>query len=396
VTSARRRVLVIGARDSSFAGSGDRDFAVDLVQSPDRLTPFQEHQADRVAVVGDLADTGEVTKAAARLHGGCPFIGVAAFHEHLLGTAAGVARALGLRGTCGRAVANARDKGLTRLLAEGSGVANPRYAVPAGRADWPSAARRVGWPAIVKPLTGAGSEGVRLVRTPAELGAVNGGRHEWILEEYLPGPEFSVETFTGRNGTTVRAITEKVIDPETFVEVGHQTPARVSPAVAGRIEAGVRAMMANLGLNVGPGHTEIKVVDGQPYLIETHVRYGGDRIWQMTGLTTGFYPQAEMLADLAGADLAPAAPAAPAAAIRFLTCPPGVVTSVDGVAAASGRAGVIEVSVDVAPGDRVAPLRSSDDRAGYILAVGESTAAAQAAADLAHGDLRITTAGGGP
>jgi biotin carboxylase len=396
VTSPRGRVLVIGARDSSFAGSHDRDFPVDLVQSADRLTAFQEDQADRVVVVGDLADTEEVTKAGARLHGACPFIGVAAFHEHLLGTAAAVARALGVRGTCGRAVANARDKAVTRRLAEGSGVRNPRHAVPAGPAGWPAAARQVGWPAIVKPLTGAGSEGVRLVRTLTELDEVNGGQDGWILEEYLPGPEFSVETFTGRNGTVVRAITEKVIDSESFVEVGHQTPARISAAVAERIDAGVRSMMANLGLNVGPGHTEIKVVDGKPYLIETHVRYGGDRIWQMTGLSTGFYPQAEMLADLAGADLVPAAPVATAAAIRFLTCPPGVVTRIDGVAAAAGRAGVIDVSVDVAPGDRVAPLRSSDDRPGYVLAVGESTVAACAAADLAHADVRITTTGGGP
>jgi biotin carboxylase len=392
------RILVIGARDSSFAGSENRGFAIDLLQSPERLTRFQEEQADRVVVV-DLDDTAEVAAAAVKLHDDRPVVGVVAFHEHLLDIAVAVAEVLEVRGTCGRAVANVRDKGITRGLAEGSGIINPRHVVPGSRRDWPAAVAKVGWPAIVKPLTGAGSEGVRLARTLVELEAAAddrcGGNKRWIIEEYLEGPELSVETFTGRNGTVVRAITETVTDPETFVEVGHQTPARVSPELAERIETGVRRMMANVGLNVGPGHTEIKVVDGNPHLIETHVRYGGGRIWQMTGLTTGFYPQAEMLADLAGDDLSPAAPAGPAAAIRFLTCPPGIVTQIDGRSRAENTAGVIEVNIGVRRGDRVHPLRSSDDRVGYVMTIGDSMAAAEAAADRAHGEIRVTTAAAG-
>jgi biotin carboxylase len=111
----------------------------------------------------------------------------------------------------------------------------------------------------------------------------------------------------------------------------------------------------------------------------------------MTGLTTGFYPQAEMLADLAGDDLSPAAPAGPAAAIRFLTCPPGIVTQIDGRSRAESTAGVIEVNIGVRRGDRVHPLRSSDDRVGYVMTIGDSTAAAEAAADRAHGEIRVAT-----
>ena len=44
----------------------------------------------------------------------------------------------------------------------------------------------------------------------------------------------------------------------------------------------------SLGIYMGATHTEFKIFRDEVYIIETHTRYGGDRIWELLLLTKEF------------------------------------------------------------------------------------------------------------
>ncbi|MFC8720662.1 ATP-grasp domain-containing protein [Kitasatospora sp. NPDC057198] len=71
---------------------------------------------------------------------------------------------------------------------------------PAGGADFPG-----GFPAIAKPRTGSGSRGVRVVEGPAALARLPRD-HSYLLQELLPGTEYSVDVLTDGTGRVVAAV----------------------------------------------------------------------------------------------------------------------------------------------------------------------------------------------
>jgi predicted ATP-grasp superfamily ATP-dependent carboligase len=91
----------------------------------------------------------------------------------------------------------AADKQATAELLTQRGVPTPPGAVIApGRGGIPS---RITFPAVLKPVDGCGSEGVRLIRDPAELFEVAIDR-PMRLEEFVPGVAASVAVLAGSAG----------------------------------------------------------------------------------------------------------------------------------------------------------------------------------------------------
>jgi carbamoyl-phosphate synthase large subunit len=70
-----------------------------------------------------------------------------------------------------------------------------------------SAADPASWayPVIVKPRTGSGSRDISLVETAAEL-AVMTSSEELIVQEYLPGQEYSIDVLADRRGHVIAAV----------------------------------------------------------------------------------------------------------------------------------------------------------------------------------------------
>jgi biotin carboxylase len=77
------------------------------------------------------------------------------------------------------------------------------------------------------------------------------------------------------------------------------------------------------------------------------------------------------------------------AVTRFLIAPPGVLEAVEVPAALPG---VERIRIYREPGFEFAPLRRGSDRAGAVLAVGDSRAQALAHADAAADRIRFRTA----
>jgi biotin carboxylase len=387
------RVLLVGARDSSVEYLDDDTIVLDLLQSPERLTERQRARADRVVLV-DLADMGAARMAAAQLYAAGPFDGVTAFHEHYLELAARIAGDLLVAGNPLRAVRATRDKATTRAAVGDCGLRNPEYAVARTPGELAEALVRIGYPSVLKPLDGAGSAGVRVLHGPADLdGTVPPAEAAPVLlESYVDGRELSVETLSVAGVHEVVMITEKLVTRGRYrVELGHQAPARLSPYRNAELARATCGLLDRVGHRTGPAHTEIRLNERGAYLIETHTRYGGDRIWEMAGLITGRYPQPATVTALVDRPAPRRAPVAKAAAIRFVTARPGAVVEVTGLADARSVPGVYRVEVDAAPGRMVGTLASSDDRLGHVLALGDTVGEAVAAARRALCRVRVRT-----
>ena len=61
------------------------------------------------------------------------------------------------------------------------------------------------YPVVVKPRSGSGSRGVSLPQTPAELAAI-GARPGYLVQDYLPGAEYSVDVLADRRGRVTAAV----------------------------------------------------------------------------------------------------------------------------------------------------------------------------------------------
>ncbi|HEX4788688.1 MAG TPA: ATP-grasp domain-containing protein [Actinospica sp.] len=350
-----------------------RALGVGTVFVHDSAAPPPEVEADLVLSV-PLDAPGALHAALAPLHAEEPFDRVFSLTESGLLPAAEAMERLGLRGgNSAHTVRLLRDKTAMRELLNVRGLSPVAVSTPGGPADLARFCRDVAGPVILKPSGGAGSHAVVRVESADDAPAAwerftRAAGTEPIAEEYLDGPEVSVEGFSHQGTHTIIAVTDKLTQAH-FVEVGHTMPSTLPAAARSAVVELVRDFLSLINLVEGPSHTEVKLTAGGPRIIESHNRIGGDKIRELIRLAYGI----ELVALTAGAPLGllepPRTDPEPVggAAIRFLTPPPGVVKRIE---LPAERPEGTKVSLDVHVGDEVVPVRRSQDRAGYVLAGG--------------------------
>ncbi|MEU2995572.1 ATP-grasp domain-containing protein [Streptomyces griseoincarnatus] len=371
-----------------------RALGIDTVFVHDAAQP-PPPEAD-TALAAPLADTGALHAALAPLHAERPFARVLSLTERGLLPTAAVAERLGLPGNSLHTVGLLQDKRRMRELLNARGIGPVATTTARDPADLAAFCRATGGPVILKPAAGTSSQAVFKVAGPQDAEDVWGafeaaGGLRPIAEEYLDGPEISVESFSYDGKHTVLAVTDKLVGT-AFVETGHTQPSALPPPVLAETAALVQAFLDAVGLTEGPAHTEVKITRKGPRILESHNRIGGDKIRELLRRAYGL----DVVALTAGCPLGllrpPADPPAArrGAAIRFLTPLPGTVRTIalpdtDGTTA--------EIRLDVEVGDRIRPVRSSQDRAGYVIADGTDAADAARVCEALADRVRIETSG---
>ncbi|MFE1197248.1 ATP-grasp domain-containing protein [Streptomyces olivaceoviridis] len=278
-------------------------------------------------VVPDPADQAALSTVGRALAERYDLTGVFTWTEWYLVSVARLARQLGLPTNAPEVMQACRNKATSRALFARHGVPSAASVSVRTVAEAEAAAGRIGYPAVLKPAAHAASIGVIRADTPEQLTAAyefadkaaGQGRESTsvLVEEYLDGPEVSVECVTYRGETTVVAVTRKTVsDPPYFEELAHSVDAGdpLLHVVAPAARAAVRA----LGITAGVSHVEMRLVDGRPRLVEVNGRIAGDMIGHLVQLATGIdLPRAA--ADIA-CDRAPdlTATRSSAAAIRLI------------------------------------------------------------------------------
>lgn len=333
------------------------------------------------------------------IHRDSPFTAVLSLTEQGLLPAARIAEALGVPGMPSEVVERTRDKFAMRAWLRDKGFSTVAGAVVRDAAGVRDFAAEHGYPVIVKPRHGQGSENVSCFRRPEEVALPAENLDEYIAEPFLTGPEFSVEAFSCGGEHHVVAITGKFTHDEDpanpFVEVGHVVPAPLDPEAAAAIRRYVADFLDVMGITEGVSHTELRLTPSGPEVIETHTRVGGDSIATLVRQATGH----DLLDLTVQWALHRAGPRQPkdtvpgAAAIRFFTPPPGTVTAITGVQRWQGLPGVLKLHLPLKAGDRIPAIRNSRTRVGYVLATASTAAQAVELCREVVAGVRIDTVG---
>ncbi|MGW4441964.1 ATP-grasp domain-containing protein [Streptomyces sp. NPDC004682] len=295
--STRPLLLVVSPGDQTLRGYCLEQVAAayDIVLLTGTNPTWEKPYIVDHAVV-DLHDTTELLAVGRTLAARHEFAGIVTWDEwHLVATAR-LGRALGLAANSVEATRACRNKAVARALFARHGVPSAASVRARTVREAEEAASSLGYPAVVKPAGVAGSIGVIRVDRPQELpaafefascGASRSREDTGVLvEEYLDGPEVSVECVTHRGVTTAVAVTRKHLGPAPyFDETGHTVDA-ADPLLAQVAPAATAAVKA-LGITDGVQHVEMRLVGGQPRLIEVNARLGGDMIGHLVCLATG-------------------------------------------------------------------------------------------------------------
>lgn len=153
----------------------------------------------------------------------------------------------------------------------------------------------VSFPIIIKPIDSSGSRGVYYCKTMEELIGVYSKCIEYskfdkvLIEEYLEGPEISIEALIQDNNLCIIQITDKTVAPFPYtVEMGHLQPSRFQSAYGSEIYQVLNTVVKALNLNNCALHPEMKITKNGIKIVEIGPRLGGDFITShLTPLSTG-------------------------------------------------------------------------------------------------------------
>lgn len=369
-----------------------------ICDRPDRFG-FVKETGARI-VQADLSNEDSAVVAAIHEAKRMPIVGVLSSSDYYQIAVARVAKSLGLPGPDPDAMRICRDKAMQRERLRNAGVAQPRSFEVCDPKQACKLAYAIGGPVIIKPVDGTGSVGVQLVQDPklatkAVSRLLSRGFNERglaitprvLIEEFLAGPEFSIELFHGR----VIGVTQKFVGAiPHFVEIGHTFPAPLEDPARRALEQVALDAVRALGLNFGGVHVEAKLIDkNDGAIIEVNPRLAGGYIPTLVELTG---------TDLIGATIAAATGSTPpsqtfkagGAAIRFLTPPrEGVLLQAKGLETARRIPGVVDVAVDVSPGREITQYGDFRDRIGRVIAEGRTPLEAAEIADMALARIRL-------
>lgn len=251
----------------------------------------------------DFEDASSVHALLTDLRRSRPIVGVVASEAYHVPDAARCAEFLKLTHTISACAAmNGEDKLRARRCLQLAGVRAPRFAGVNSIQAAVRAAIDLSWPVIVKPCNDSNSRLVRLCRRREDLETaatsiqcaefnLAGQRlsSEILVEEYIDGPEFSVELFIYEGAITIMAVCEKTLGPTPyFVEVGYAVPATISASLRKELclvaESALRALTAD---NV-VAHIELRIRDNQAYVIEVNLRVAGGKVPCLVHTATGW------------------------------------------------------------------------------------------------------------
>jgi len=297
-----------------------------------------------------------------------------------------VADELGKAVNTPRSVALLNDKLAMRALLRDKGISSVRFATAEHWQDVAALLADFTLPVVVKPTTLSGSRGTFLLTDPADLpawGDVLASYHydgPLLIEEYLRGQEFSVETLTVRGEHHVIGVTRKLLGPlPHFVELGHLFPEPYT-AQTRQVAALAVELLDLVGYQCGPAHTEVILTTDGPRIVESQARLGGDKIPEIIQLAKGFDMKRGMFAALAGR--APRLdPAESVGHIAYLSLPNGILRSVSGLDKVRGLDFVDTLSFPFSVGDVIPETVNSKTRHGFVILTGGDAAQARARAD---------------
>jgi biotin carboxylase len=412
--SAPRMLLLVPARTyraADFLAAAGR-LGLDLVVGSDGALPLGGRPVVPV-------DPGDVGRSADRIMAGTgPVDAVVAADTPMLILAAVVAARMGLPHNPVAAVIAATDKAVQRRRWAVAGVAQPVFrvvpaaqrldgTVAAGETVLRRAAAEVGCPCVVKACSLSASQGILRADDPTAAVAAarrirqildaadRPGDGPLLVEEYVPGPELSIDGLLAAGALTITAVFDKPWTPDgpTFEETLLITPSRLAaPVLAAAISTAGQAARA-LGLTDGPIHAELRIDERggrtRPVMLELAARCIGGLCSRALRFPGGASLEEMVLANALGRPIPAYRDRRPSGVLMLPVLRPGVLRAVEGRTEAAATPGLTGLIITIPLGQRVCPLPEGDRYLGFIFAEGDTQDQVEQSLRAARERLRV-------
>ncbi len=296
-------------------------------------------------------------------------------------TVAAVANALNLPGIKFEDAEAATNKIKMRMRLKEHGVPCPDFLPVWSLSDAKKACKILKFPLVIKPSDNMGARGVIRIDN---FNQISDAFHfsksaspsgELIIEEYMEGPELSIDAIIYNNEITITGIADRIIEhPPYFIETGHNMPStlpkKIIRTAAEIMEMGIKA----LGINIGAAKGDIKITKDGAMVGEIAARLSGGFMSAYTyPLSTGVDLMKAVIEVASGQEPGNLEPVMNRVAIERAIIPkPGIVNKINGLEDALKIPGIEEIFLNVKPGDKVTFPKSNVDKAGHIIAVGKT------------------------
>ena len=217
--------------------------------------------------------------------------GIIGVHEASLLAVNEAASQCGLAGLDSAVITRLRNKGATRTTLAENGLPVPGFVTGTVDEGLLRAARALRLPVVVKPANGFSSAGVQRVDRYEDLDAASNRavsamldigftNPDVVIEEYIGGPEYAVESISFGGHTRILAVGYKG-SPEGpyFEETVYQVPSGLTEGQEHEVRRVVERAHRALKVDNGPTHTELRLgADGVPFILEIGARIGGSGV----------------------------------------------------------------------------------------------------------------------
>jgi biotin carboxylase len=332
--------------------------------------------------------------------------------EETVVAAAAISARLGRPSNSPGAAVAAWHKGTLRRRLAAHGVSQPAFRLFSLDESAASAAAAVRYPCVLKPTFLAGSRGVIRADGPEEFLAAwerigrildlpdvarRGGKlaREILVEEFVSGPELSLEGLLERGSLSVLALFDKPdpLDGPFFEETIYVTPSRRPVAEQAAIRDLVAEGARALELSDGPVHAEVRWGPSGPRLIEIAARSIGGLCSRTLSFGTGMSLEEIILRSALRLPVETLERESAAAGVLMIPIPKaGVLESVEGLDRARAVPGIVDAVISAHAGQRLVPLPEGSRYLGFVFSRAETPEAAEAALREAHRCLEFRIA----
>ena len=257
--------------------------------------------------------------------------GVCTFVELSVSISARLARAFGCPGPDPESVDSARDKSRARQAFKNSGLPHVRNTLILSEDDIKKASEYIGFPAVLKPISGAASLGVQKVNSAEEVVSVYHNVVETLsdlivsagalerrtdtieagsgkvsatsqgvnartvidvtvmMEEFLDGQEVDVDIVFSDGKCRYSNVIDNgpTLTESWFAETHASLPSLMEASKVEELETLAVQSVASLGFTDGVFHVELKYTSKGPRLIEVNARMGGGPTRMIHKLVSG-------------------------------------------------------------------------------------------------------------
>lgn len=403
--------MLIISPPSSYRVAPFVEAAASLGLEPIVVSHGQHSLVGRVAggIHVDFADPDGACRIILDALGDEPVRGVVGTDDSVVALAARLGARLGLRHNAVEAAVLSRRKDLARARLQAAGVAVPCHRLVDLDQPLTPQADGLDYPVVAKPLALSGSRGViraddtaQLLAACRRIGAIIGDdtsltaeeRRRVLIEAFIDGPEVALEGILDGGRLRVLALFDKPdpLNGPFFEETYYVTPSRLPPEVQALAHLRVQQACDAYGLRHGPVHAELRIHEGEAWIVEVAGRTIGGQCARLLQFGAGRSLEQLVVAHAAGLSLS-CEQRSEAAGVLMIPIPGGgLLRRVEGVLQARAVPGVEAVEISVREGYELVPLPEGSSYLGFIFARGSDPAEVEQALRAAHACLNIVTA----